>query len=204
MEIAEADDVEAERPHRHQILERLIERSPSRCRPVKSQVEVIDERLVAGHRLERVAVRECHHLLAASRRRPSGLAQEIHAHPLHRAGRRIEQREILQVLRLLFAVGLTDAEREAVRRILAVVDVSEVRVLLAREEERVRRRERRERAALRSLGDEDAILRSHTRQRIWLIDAAELAGLRLAACVAPGEARGRSSVESPCSPASYL
>ena len=49
MEIAQADHVEADRLHRHQILERRVE--PADAHPVDdAEMEVVDERLVARHR----------------------------------------------------------------------------------------------------------------------------------------------------------
>ncbi len=196
MEVAQADDVQAERAHRHQILERRVERSGRALTTGEVEMEVVHERLVAGNRLERVAVREGQHRLP---RRLAGVRArvEIHAHLLHRAGRRIVEREVLHVSRFLFALGEADADAELPFGILPVPHVAEVGVLLTREEEGVRRRERRQRAAV-GLGDDQPVLRLHARQR-RVDHAAELVILRMTAGVAPGDARrqvGRESLQA--------
>src|SRR5204862_3570868 len=102
------------------------------------EMEVVHERLVASERLEHIAVREREHSLA---RRLAGFRAgvEIHAHPLHGSRRRIVEREILHVLRILFALRHPDPGPEPSLRILPVPYVTEIRVLLTREEEGVRR-----------------------------------------------------------------
>ena len=85
--------------------------------------------------------------------------------------------------------------------VVAVEDVPEVHVHFAREEERVRRRERRDRPA-RAFGHEQPVGRAHDRQTVRL-GSAELMLLRMPAGVAP-VTRGIVAVENPFSPASYL
>ena len=196
MEVAQADDVQAERAHRHQILERRVERSGGALTAGEVEMEVVDERLVAGQRLERVAVREGQHRLT---RRLAGVGAgvEIHAHLLHGSGRRVVEREILHVARFLFTLGEADADAELSFRVLPVPDETEVGVLLAGEEEGVRRRKRRKRAAV-GFGDDQPVLRPHARQR-RVDHAAEQVMLRMAAGVAPGDARrqvGRESLQA--------
>ena len=58
VKIAQADDVESERFHRGEILHRRVERSRRAHALGEPQVEMIHHRLVAGKRLEGVAVRE--------------------------------------------------------------------------------------------------------------------------------------------------
>ena len=196
MEVAQADDVEAERPHRRQVLERRVERSGRALPPGEVEMEVVHERLVAGKRFERVAVREGQHGLTR-RLAPVGARVEIDAHPLHRAGRRIVEREILHVLRILFALGHADADAEPPFGVLPVPHVSEIRVLLTREEEGVRRGERRQGAPV-GFGHDQAVLRLHARQRV-VDHAAELVMLRMASGVAPRDARrevGRESLQA--------
>ena len=185
MEIAQADDVQPERLHRDQILEHGVERSRQPLPSGEIEMEVVDERLVAGNRLEGVAVREGERGLA----RLAGVRArvEVHAHLLHGAGRRVVEREILRVARLFLALGHADAEAEPAIGVLPVPRVAQVRVLLAREEEGVRRRKRHERAASRFRGDQ-SVLRFHARQR-RVDEAAEPVLLRAAAGVAPRDAR---------------
>ncbi len=182
VKIAQANDVQAERAHRHEVLEWLIEiRQPLAAGEIK--MEVIDECLVAGHRLEGVSVCKGHHLLA-SRISVLWAREEVDAHGLNGARRRVEQREVFEILRFLFTVGLADAECESVRRILPVIGVPEIRVFFSREEKRMRRCKRRERASLGAFRDEDAVLRSDA-DRIFVDHAAKLAMLRLSARAFP-------------------
>ncbi|MBW8867899.1 MAG: hypothetical protein JF610_11320 [Acidobacteria bacterium] len=186
MEIAQADHVQAQRLHRREILEGRIERSGQALPAGEVEMEVVDEGLVAGNRLERVAVREREHRLT---RRFAGLGAgvEVDAHLLHGSGRRVVEREVLRVARFFLALRHADADPELALGVLAVPHETEIRVLLAREEERVRRRERGERAALR-FGDDQAILRLHAGQ-CRVDDATELVVLHMPAGVAPGDAR---------------
>ena len=159
-------------------------------------MEVVDERLVPRDWFERIAVREREHRLT---RRLAGIRArvEIDAHLLHGSGRRVVQREILHVLRILFALRHADSDGEPPFRIFPVPHVAQIRVLLASEEERVRRRERGQRAAV-GLGHDEPILRLHARERL-VNDTAELVSLRMAAGVAPGDARrevGRESLQA--------
>ena len=63
MEIAEANDVQPERLHRDEILDRCIER-PGRLHPIgEPQMEMVHHRLVAGNRLERIVVSKREHRL---------------------------------------------------------------------------------------------------------------------------------------------
>ena len=81
-------------------------------------------------------------------------------------------------------------------RVLAIPDVAEIRVFLAGEEERVRRREHRQRAAV-GLRHDQAVLRLHARKR-GRGHAAHLIHLRVSTRVAPGHARrdvGRKSLQ---------
>ena len=150
-------------------------------------MEVIHHRLVAGHRLEDVAVRVRHHCLSRGLSRVRR-DQVVHRHALHRARRCVVQREVLDVLLHLFAFGLTDAHAELRVTVLAVPDVSEVGIDFAREEEHVRRRERRDRSIFSTARDEHAVLRLHRHARI-VLEAAELILLRIAAAIAPRHAR---------------
>ena len=101
---------------------------------------MIHHRLVARYGFEHVAVGERQHRLA-SRFARVGARVEVDAHLLPRARRRVEEREVLHILRVLLAVRLTNADAESAGRVFAVPHVPEVRVHFAREEERVRRRE---------------------------------------------------------------
>ena len=163
MEVAQADDVQADRAHRHQVLERRVERSGGALPAGEVEMEVVDERLVAGDRLERIAVREGQHGLT---RRLAGVGAgvEVHAHLLHGARRRVVEREILHVARLVFTLGHPDADPELSFSVLAVPDVAEIGVLLAGEEEGVRWRKRRQRAAV-GFGHDQPILCAHARER---------------------------------------
>ena len=196
MEVAQADDVQAQRLHRREILKRRVERSRSPLAPGEVEMEVIDERLVPSERLEGIAVREGQHALARRLTRVRAHV-EIHAHLLLGSGRRVVQREILHVLRIFFPLRHADAEGESPLGVLAVPHVAEVRVLLAREEERMRRRKHCERAAVR-FGDHEAVLRLHARER-RIDHAAELVHLKMAAGVAPCDPRrevGREALQS--------
>ena len=147
---------------------------------------MVHERLVAWQRFERIAMREGQHSLARRLARV-GAHVEIHAHLLYGAGRRIVEGEILHVLRILFTLGHADADAEPAFGVLPVPHVAEIRVLLTREEERVRRGERAQ-AAAAGFGHDETVLRLHTRQR--LVDqAAELVRLRMTAGITPGDAR---------------
>jgi len=64
VEVAQADDVQAERFHRGEILDRRVERARGFHAIGKPQVEVVHHRLVAGNRLEHVVVGEGQHRLA--------------------------------------------------------------------------------------------------------------------------------------------
>src|SRR5262245_28853206 len=163
MEVAQPDDVQPERLHRGEILERRVERSRQTLAPGEVEVEVIDEGLVPGNRLERIAVCERERgLTRRFARLRTGV--EVHAHLLDGSRRRVVEGEVLYVSRLLFALGHADADAERALGVLPIPHVAEVRVLLAREEEGVRRREGRERAAT-GLDDDQSVLRLHTRER---------------------------------------
>ena len=194
MEIAQADDVEADRLHRHQVLQRRVE--PAHAHPVDHpEMEVVDERLVARNRLEDVVVRERQRGLS---RRFACLRAgvEEHRHLLPRARRRVVQRVVLLVLRERVGLGLGHRDADAVGRaaVVAIEDVPEVHVHFAREEERVRRRERRDRPA-RAFGHEQPVGRADGRQTVRL-GSAELMLLRMSARVAPDHPRHRRRRES--------
>ena len=196
VKITQADDVEPERLHRDEILHRRVERSRGADALGESQVEVIHECLVAGDRLERVVVRECHHRLTRGLGAVGGRV-EVDAHLLPRARRRVEEREVLDVLRVFFVLRLTNPEAETVGRVFPVPHVAEVRVDLAREKERVRRREGRERSTFAS-GHEHPVCRL---ERHWRVvgDAAKRVVLHVAAGVVPRHARqqiGREPLEA--------
>ena len=202
MEVAQADDVEADRLHRHQILKRRVE--PADAHPIDHpEMEVVDERLVARNRLEDVVVRK------RQRRLPRRFAWlrtrvEVHRHLLPRAGGRVVQRVVLLVLRERVGFGLGHRDADAVRpvAVVAIEDVPEVHIHFAREEERVRRRERRDRAA-RAFGHEQAVGRANTGQADRL-GSAELMLLRPCPPVSRQMTLGIVAVENPFSPASYL
>ena len=109
MKIAQADDVQAQRLHRREILHRRVERSGRARATGEVEMEMVHDGLVAGERLERVAVREGEHRLPR-RFTASGAGVEVHAHLLHRAGRRVEEREVLDIMRILLR-GPPDACR---------------------------------------------------------------------------------------------
>ena len=150
-------------------------------------MEVVHHRLVAGNRLEDVAVRVRHHRLSRGFCRV-GRDQVVHRHALHRAGRRVVQREVLDVLLHFLALGLADAHAELRVSVFPVPDVSEVGVDFAREEEHVRRREGGDRSIFSTAGDEHAVLRLHRHARV-VLEAAELILLRIAAAIAPRHTR---------------
>ena len=69
VEIAQADDVEADRLHRDQILQRSVESADAHSVD-DAQMKVVDERLIARNGFENVVVRKCQRRLS---RRGSGL-----------------------------------------------------------------------------------------------------------------------------------
>ena len=201
MEVAQADDVDADGPHGHQVLERVVERS-GRAQPLgEPQVEMVHHRLVAGQRLEDVAVREGHHGLP---RRLGRLrrGEEVHRHALHRSRRRVVQREVLDVLLHFFAVGLTNAHAELGVAVLSVPDVPEVGIDFAREEEHVRRRERRDRSVLPPPATSTRFFALTVTRSSFLTPPNSYC------CGSPPLSRhvtrGVRAVEKPFSPASYL
>src|SRR5262245_51334365 len=111
MEVAQPDDVQSERLHRGEILERRVERTRQTLASGEVEVEVIDEGLVPRNRLERIAVRERERSLT---RRLAWLRTgvEVHAHLLHGSRRRVVEGVVLHVSRLLFALGHPDADAE--------------------------------------------------------------------------------------------
>ena len=195
MEITQADDVEPERLHGREVLHGRVERSRCSDALCEPQMEMVDHRLIAAHRLEDVVVSEGQHRLASLLAAPAARV-EVDRHLLPRARRRIEEGEVLDILRILFAIGLANAKAEPAGGILAIPDVPEVGFHLAREEEGMRRRERRQRAPA-ALGDQHAIRRLHGNDRL-VLHAAELVALRVAARVVPRDTRheiGREAVE---------
>ena len=150
--------------------------------------------LIARHRLVAIVAREGERAL---QRRASGLGThiEVHGHALPRAWPRAVEREVLpRVLgsapgsrRVGFAVRLTHAEREETIAVLAIPHVPEIDFGFARPEERVRRRERGDRAA-GGFDREHAIGGDQRHGRI-VLRAAELIVLPEIRGVAPDDAR---------------
>ena len=194
VEIAQADHIEADRLHRHQILKRRVE--PAHAHPVgHAQMEMVDERFVAWNRLEHVVVRERERSLP---RRFGWLRADVeeHLHLLPRARRRVVQRVVLLVLweRIGFGLGHRDADAVRAAAVVAIEDVPEVHIYFARKEERMRRRERRDRTA-RPFRQQQSIGRADSRKADRL-GSAELMLLRMSAGVAPGHAWHRRRRES--------
>src|SRR5919198_2483050 len=101
-----------------------------------------------------------------------GAHVEIHRHPLPGAWTRAVQREVLSPIfgtvalprRILFTLGLADAERERAVAVLAIPVVAKVELGLARPEEGVRRRERGDRSTA-GLGGDDPVCRLQRNKR---------------------------------------
>ena len=85
MKVAETDDVETEGAHGGQILGRGVERATGAESLGESQMEVVDERLVAGDRFEPVAMGEGERRLPCSIR-AAGAHQKITAMRCHVPG----------------------------------------------------------------------------------------------------------------------
>ncbi len=135
-------------------------------------------------------MRKCQHRL------PRGLARlragvEVHAHPLQRAGRRVVEGEIIDLssFRGFFVFGLPDAHAELLVGVFSVPDVPQVLVDLARPEEFVRRRERRQRSSP-AFSNQHAVPGFERHERV-IFHAAELVLLRLFRRVPPDDARHR-------------
>ena len=103
MEVREDRDVDAESAKYRQPARLLVERAGICELLVEVEMEVAHQDFVAGHRLVDIIVRESHYRLlrgAAVER-----AQiEVDGHALHRSGRRVVKREIVEV-----SAGLADA-----------------------------------------------------------------------------------------------
>jgi len=159
---------------------------------------VVRERLVSGQRQVSVAVRERQHRLARRLARV-GARVHIHAHVLQGAGRRVVEREIVDLAtqRRLFVLSLAHAHAELLVGVLPVPHVSQVLVNLARPEELVRRRECRDRSAF-AFGDEHAVLRLQRHDRV-VLDAAELVLLGAVTGIPPHHPRqhvGRKTLQA--------
>src|SRR5262249_30071807 len=147
-------------------------------------MKMIHHCLVACDGFEDVVVRESQDRLARLLTVRTARI-EVDRHPLQSAGGRVEEGEILDILRILFTFGLANAEAKTSVTILAVPDVTQVRLHLAREEEGVRRRECSQRASS-PLGDEHTICRLQGNDGL-ILHATELVALLVAARVAPGD-----------------
>ena len=167
------EDVDAGRARRLEIGQPHVEPAHLPQPLHRAGVEVRRHHLIAGQRLVAILARERERRLQR-RLAGSGADVEEHRHPLPGAGPRAVEREVLagvfgaaaDRVRLLFLLGLADADRERRRTVLAIPVVAEVELGFARPEEAVRRRERGDRAA-GPFGDDQAVarLQRHRRRR---------------------------------------
>src|SRR3954468_19418939 len=112
VKITQAHNVQPERAHGREIFGLRVERTAGAESLGESQVKVVDECLVARNRREPIAMCE------GKDRVSGGISPltrdiEIHGHVLPCAGRRVVEREVLRVLRDLFAVRLAHAKGKA-------------------------------------------------------------------------------------------
>src|SRR5215217_3569984 len=109
-------------------------------------MEMIHHRLIAWDRLEVIAAGEVHHRLTRGIGR-LWTGEKVDRHALPRSWRGVVEREVFRILRDVFTVRLTDPKPVLRVGVLAIPDIAQIGIDLSREEERMRRRNRRKRSS---------------------------------------------------------
>ena len=189
VEVEDMGDVDAHRTHQGYPRRGRVEAPGVHQLLRERRVEVRDHRLVAGQRLEPIAVRERHDRIATGS--PVVWAHvEVDRHPLQGAGRGVVEGEHLLDPDRVVALGalpLADSQREGLVVVLAGPDVAEIHLQLACEEELVRRREECDRAVL-ALGDSKPVPCSQD-DRLPSLAARDLACLWMTTDIMPEHPR---------------